>query len=144
MKYILSFLLFFSLSTLSGADFYDINWEDSYKEALAEAKIQNKYVMVLITSKRCKWCKKLKRYTLTNDAVVNRLNDKFISVELTRKRDDYPQKELRARAVPTTYFLDADGNKIMNRPVIGYWNVRNYLSQLDVVDYQIQRKEKKK
>jgi thioredoxin-related protein len=129
-------------TSLSGGDYDDIDWADSYKEALHLAKANNKYVMVLITSKRCKWCKKLKRKTLSSDPVIEKLNSKFVSVEVTRRKDEYPHRKLRARAVPTTYFLTPDGRAVM-RPVIGYWNRTNYLSYLDDVDRKIRRLEKK-
>jgi thioredoxin-related protein len=144
MRFLLFTFLIFSLNSLFGSSIKDINWEYSYEDALKEAKKQNKYVMVLITSKRCKWCKKLKYRTLSNAKVINTLNDKFISVEITRNVDDYPKRELRARAVPTTYFLTPNGKKIMKRPVIGYWNVTNYLSHLNVVDRFIKKIEGEK
>jgi len=131
-------LLSVSDSILSAGEYDDIDWADSYQEALNLAKAENKNVMVLITSKRCKWCKKLKRKTLSKDSIINKLNSNFISVEVTRKRDDYPYKTLRARAVPTTYFLTPEGKTIM-RPVIGYWNPSNYLSYLKDVDRRVKR-----
>jgi thioredoxin-related protein len=121
----------FSISLFgNSADFEDINWNADYEEAINIAKIDKKPTMVLITSTRCKWCKKMKEKTLSNENIIGRLNSKFSTVEVTRKSDEYPEDVLRARAVPTIYFLDTDGKPMM-RPVVGYWNVENFQSYLD-------------
>jgi thioredoxin-related protein len=112
-----------------GGDYEDIDWEVDYSDAIKVAKYQNKPVMVLITTKRCKWCKKLKNRTLSNDTIIGKLNSNFVAVEVTRRKDDYPYKKLRARAVPTIYFLDANGKPLM-KPVIGYWNIKNFNSYI--------------
>lgn len=121
-----------------GGDYEDIEWSFDYEEAVQTGLKQDKPIMVLITSKRCKWCKKFKAKTLSNDKIINRLNNDFITVEVTRKKDDYPYKKLRARAVPTIYFINKNGKPVM-RPVIGYWSIENFNSYLD----DAQRKIKK-
>jgi len=119
------------LSTLAfGSEYDDIDLKVDYDEVVEFSKIQNRPAMVLITSKRCKWCKKFKKRTLSDDKIINRLNENFVVVEVTRKKDDYPYKKLRARAVPTIYFIDGNGKPFM-RPVIGYWNIENFNSYLN-------------
>jgi len=123
---LLPFIVFLSY----GGEYDDIDLKVDFEEAVDIGKVENKPIMVLITSKRCKWCKKFKKRTLSDDKIINRLNDKFEVVEVTRKKDDYPYKKLRARAVPTIYFLNSDGKPFM-RPVIGYWNIENFNSYLN-------------
>ena len=122
-------------------DYEDIDFKIDFEEAIEIGQIENKPTMVLITSKRCKWCKKLKTRTLSNDKIINRLNDKFTVVEVRRKQDDYPHKKLRARAVPTTYFVDFQGKPFM-RPIIGYWNTENFSSYLDKAERKFKRLKK--
>jgi len=124
-----------------GGEYDDVDLKIDFEEAVEMGKIENKPVMVLITSTRCKWCKKFKKKTLSNDKIINRLNDKFSVVEVTRKKDDYPYKKLRARAVPTIYFVGADGKPFM-RPVIGYWNIENFDSYLDDAERRFKRSKK--
>jgi thioredoxin-related protein len=82
---------------------YDqVSWANSYEEALEEAKILDKRVMVLITTQQCKWCKRLKKKTLRNKKLVERINDQYVSVQVTRDVDKYP-KFLRAKVVPSTH-----------------------------------------
>lgn len=117
----------------------EINWVDEYEEAVAKAKLENKNIMLLITTNTCRWCRKLEATTLQDEAVISRLNKDFVSVHATRDFDDYPL-HLQARAVPTTYFLDTNSQPII-RKVMGYWNAEDYLSYLDDVDYKLGRKK---
>ncbi|HIC42850.1 MAG TPA: DUF255 domain-containing protein [Sulfurimonas sp.] len=41
----------------------ELNWANSYNEALLIAKAENKNIMLLITSKTCRWCRKLESNT---------------------------------------------------------------------------------
>jgi len=117
----------------------DLNWANSFKEALVQAQAEDKQMMVLITTETCRWCRKLESETLTDETVINRLNKDYVSVHLTRGVDEYP-RYLSAPGVPATYFLDRAGQPIIKR-VMGYWNVEDYLSYLDDVDYKLGKKE---
>ena len=139
MKHIGIVLL--SFFYLFGGDYHDIDWALDYRDAIKEAKSSKKSVMVLITSKYCKWCKKLKRETLSNDIVIDRVNREFVAVEVRRGAKNYPYRHLRARVVPTIYFLYNNGKPIM-RPVRGYWSVENFLSYLDDAQRRMARKRK--
>ncbi len=125
-------LLFAAL--LSGAE---LSWADSYADAVAKAKAENKNVLVLISKDRCRWCKKLKTTTLQDEAVVARVERGYVAVEVTRGVDDYPEY-LKAKMVPMSYFLYPDGSLIM-RGVAGYWSTEDYMSFLDDVDYKIKK-----
>jgi len=116
-----------------------LNWADSYADAIAKAKSENKNVMLLITTHTCRWCRKLESETLVDESVTARLNRDYISVHVTRGEDEYPES-LNAPGVPATYFLNAEGEPIIKR-VMGYWNVEDYSSFLDDVDYKLGRKE---
>jgi len=132
------FLVILCLSVISlYAD--GLNWAESFDEAMAKAKAQNKDIMVLITTNTCRWCRKLESQTLSDAEVYTRLNKNYISVHLTRGEDEYP-RFLEAPGVPTTYFLNHNARPLIKR-VMGYWNVEDYLSFLDDVDYKTGKKE---
>ncbi len=133
----LKLFLFLSLCLLP-LQAKEIQWAGSFKEALLQAQAEDKNMMVLITTKTCRWCRKLESQTLTNPEVIDRLNRDYICVHLTRDQDEYP-RYLNAKGVPTTYFLNRAGQPIIKR-VMGYWNVEDYLSYLDDVDYKLGRK----
>ncbi len=133
------FLLILCLSLLS-LNAAELVWAHSFTEALAKAQAENKNMMVLITTETCRWCRKLESQTLTDEAVIARLNKDYVNVHLTRDVDEYP-RYLDAPGVPATYFLDRAGKPIIKR-VMGYWNVEDYLSYLDDVDYKLGKKER--
>jgi len=135
MKKIL-IILCINVFTLFGAE---LNWAGSYKEAIIKAKTENKNVMLLITTKSCRWCKKLESETLSDNSIVSRMNKDYISIHVTRGEGGYPE-ELVATGVPASYFLNSDGKPIIKK-VLGYWNVEDYHSFLDDVDYKLGRKE---
>jgi len=135
MQKILITLLLSTLSLFSA----EINWAKSYKEAISKAIAENKNVMVLMTTHTCRWCRKLESQTLTDAGIIERINRDYVPVHVTRDEDEYPAS-LDAPGVPATYFLNARGEPIIKR-VMGYWNVEDYSSFLDDVDYKLGRKE---
>jgi len=116
-----------------------LQWLDSYEKAVPLAKAQNKNIMLLVTSKTCGWCRKLERVTLEDEMVIERLEEAYIVVHVTRGEGKYPQK-LQVGPVPATFFLNAEGELIIDE-VIGYWPPQDYLSYLDDVDYKLGKKE---
>ena len=131
-------LLILSLSLLS-LHAADLNWAKSYQDAVSKATEQKKNIMLLVTTKTCRWCRKLESTTLKDESVVSRLEKDYVSVHVTRDVDEYPC-HLKVKGVPTTFFLDVSGKPIIKK-VIGYWNVEDYLSYLDDVEYKLGKKE---
>jgi len=135
--YKLLLILFFTCNVFSA----DIVWAKDYATAIKQAKKENKRVMLLITSETCRWCRKLESTTLEDKVVVDRLKKDYISVEVTRDIDKYPER-FKAKVVPITYFLASDEEIIM-RGVMGYWSSEDYLSIMDDVDRYYKKKLKK-
>ena len=133
------FLLVFILTC--NAFSADIVWKSDYKSAVKQEKKEHKRILLLITSTTCKWCRKLESTTVKDNNVVKRINQDYISVEVTRHQDVYPKK-FQAKVVPITYFLDNDEEVIM-RGVMGYWSSEDYLSIMDDVDRYYKKKLKK-
>lgn len=119
-------LLVFMAVYILGAD---INWNTSYDQALSKAKKENKPLMVLITSEQCRWCRKLENITLQDESIVNRINGNFQVVNVTKDKSNYP-KNLTAKMVPMSYFLDPKTGKVLYS-IPGYWESEDYNSILD-------------
>lgn len=119
-------LLVFMAVYILGAD---INWNTSYDQALSKAKKENKPLMVLITSEQCRWCRKLENTTLQDESIVNRINGKFEAVNVIKDKSNYP-KNLTAKMVPMSYFLDPKTGKVLYS-IPGYWESEDYNSILD-------------
>ncbi|MDP2851609.1 MAG: thioredoxin family protein [Sulfuricurvum sp.] len=106
----------------------DIAWNDTYEQAQAKAKKESKPMLVIITTEQCRWCRKLEATTLSDDEIVSKINSRFVPVHLTRDKSVYP-KNLTAKMVPMSYFLDGNGKILYSMP--GYWPVEDYQSILD-------------
>ncbi|WP_295052772.1 DUF255 domain-containing protein [Sulfuricurvum sp.] len=105
----------------------EIGWSDTYEEALAKAKKESKPLLVLITSEQCRWCRKFEATTLQDEDIITELNSKFVTVHVTRDKSIYP-KNLTAKMVPMSYFLDGNGKVAYSIP--GYWSSEDYQSIL--------------
>lgn len=106
----------------------DIAWNDTYEQAQAKAKKESKPILVIITSEQCRWCRKLESTTLADNEIVSKINTQFAAVHVTRDKSVYP-KNLTAKMVPMSYFLDSTGKILYSMP--GYWPVEDYQSILD-------------
>ena len=106
----------------------DIAWNDTYEQAQAKAKKESKPILVIITSEQCRWCRKLESTTLSDNEIVSKINSQFSAVHVTRDKSAYP-KNLTAKMVPMSYFLDSTGKILYSMP--GYWPVEDYQSILD-------------
>jgi thioredoxin-related protein len=107
----------------------EVQWNDSYEQALAKAKKESKPLLVLITSEQCRWCRKLESTTLQDDEIVLRINTKFQAVNVTKEKSVYP-KDLTAKMVPMSYFIDPKTGKVLYS-IPGYWGIEDYSSILD-------------
>lgn len=66
----------------------DLNWQENLEQALAQAKKENKAVLVNFTgSDWCIWCKRLTEEVFAKDEFESYANDNLILVKL-----DFPRK----------------------------------------------------
>lgn len=124
LKFLL--LLFPLLINASGT-----GWGNDFEAAKARAAKEGKSIYVLITTERCRWCKKMKQTTLADPGIRARISRLSVPVELTRNVDRYPG-ELKAPMVPMHYFLDAQGAVLAKFP--GYWGGEDFNAFLDDVE----------
>ncbi|KFN40112.1 MAG: hypothetical protein JU82_04565 [Sulfuricurvum sp. MLSB] len=106
----------------------EINWNSSFAEAQVKAKKESKPMLVIITTEQCRWCRKLEATTLEDDTIISTINSKFSAVHVTRDKSVYP-KNLTAKMVPMSYFLDPNGKVLYSMP--GYWPTEDYQSILN-------------
>ncbi len=117
----------------------EIKWLHNYDKAVVKAISQNKKIFLLLTSETCRWCRKLEATTLEDPTIVERINQKYIAVALTRNKDSYPAY-LEAKMVPMSFFLTQKGRVINSMP--GFWNVEDYHSILDDVNYHLKKQNR--
>jgi len=102
MKKIIILLLMLSALFSQG-----VEWRHDLKNASMEALKENKKIMVLMSSKSCRYCKQMHKEVFSNEAVAEFLNKNFVSVELDVNEDSYPPF-LNVQGVPATFFFSAD------------------------------------
>ena len=112
--------LFLSLSSTHA----DNSWKTDLEAALAEAKSQNRYVLVDFTgSDWCGWCIKLDKEVFSQEAFKRFAADNLILVEIDFPRKASQSKELKAknkklaekygiRGFPTILVLSPDGGLV--------------------------------
>lgn len=125
-KKLLILLCMVLFATLVNAD--DLEWADSFEQALQKAKKSDKIVMVFFEMQECPTCEYMKDVTFDNSSVSEYIETNFIPVAIDIYKDKAPAG-LKAYGSPTTYFLDKNGNKI-GRQIVGGMRAGDFLEQL--------------
>ena len=126
-KIILSILL------LTGSVF-SLDWVKDIDTALEIAKKEHKTIMVMVEGEHCRWCKKMKGRTLSDESVEKRL-EKFVVVKVMRENGNAMAKLPPVQGVPTIFFMKAD--KAIVEEIIGYFNVEDFTSYINDVEKKV-------
>ena len=105
----------------------ELHWEKGLQTAFDKASADNRPLMVMVESKSCRWCVKMKKRTLEEDRIAARLQG-YVLVKIDRdevKSEFVPY----AKYVPTIYFMTPK-KKILER-VTGYFGVPDFNSWID-------------
>jgi len=135
MKYLVSIILFTTLLFSS-----DLGWPSDYEKALIQAKKENKFVYVLITSDSCRWCRKFEQTTLLDMDIEDRLEEEYITLHLSRDQHKIPLK-FKTSPVPRHYFLDQKGDILYD--TLGYRDVELFNSFMDNAKQRYDSKNRK-
>ena len=122
-----------SIFLLTGAVFA-LDWVKDIDTALEIAKKEHKVVMVMVEGEHCRWCKKMKGRTLSDDTVEKRL-EKFTLVKVMRENGNAMAKLPPVHGVPTIFFMKEDREVI--EEVVGYFNIEDFISYIGDVEKKI-------
>ncbi|MEN8303598.1 MAG: thioredoxin family protein [Campylobacterota bacterium] len=126
MKHFILITLF--ISSLFSAN---IDWLHDYNKALSLAKAQNKDVYLFVGADECRWCDVFIKMTLSKKEVIQKLEEDYILLYMSRDKHDIPEKFERY-GVPRHYFLTYTGKIIHSdrgsREPAGFYDI------LDEVD----------
>jgi len=129
LKRVLTILLLLS-ACLSA----DIVWQKDIPTALQLAQKEHKLVMVFVEGETCRWCKKMKHRTLSDESVDKRLQA-YISVKVFRENKEDMKDLPEIQGVPTIFFMTAE-KKILES-VIGYYTVEDFISYINDVEKKV-------
>jgi thioredoxin-related protein len=110
---------------------FSVEWSKDLDTAFSIAKKEHKNIMVLVESKNCRWCKKLKHRTLSDEAVEKRL-EKFVTVKVMRE-DAFAMSELpEVKGVPTIFFMNED--RVISDEILGYVDVEDFIYYINDIE----------
>jgi thiol:disulfide interchange protein len=107
-------------STAGNAPTHIIFIENSWDEALKQAKLQNKYIFVDAYATWCGPCKMLKAKTFTDNKAAAFYNSNFVNVAIDMEKGQGPQlaQQWQLRAYPTLIIFDPKGKPVLGS--VGY------------------------
>lgn len=112
--------------------FADLDWAESYKEALDQAKKEHKKVLIMFSKEDCKACNKMKTEVYSDPEVSEYISTFFIPVEIDT---EYDRREgYKVYGTPTYYFLDSNGEQI-GRMMVGGADAKTFLKKLQEVEH---------
>ena len=134
------FILLLLVNLLFSEEIGELTFSNDYKKGRDEETTQKTRGVRQKTSSSCRWCRKFESTTLTDWTVAEKLEGKYLGVNIDRDNDYFP-KHLKHKRVPRHYFLTPDEQVIYT--FLGYWNVEDFTSYVDDVDWQYSDKLKK-
>ncbi len=102
--------LFLLVLFLTSSLFADLNWAEDYETGLAQAKKENKKIIIMFTLSTCQVCKQMKDKVYTQKKVMDYVEKYFVPIELNLDFDD--KEGYKVYGTPTFYFLDSNGKQI--------------------------------
>ena len=91
-----------------------IAWVTDFDKALAQAKQENKPVLVDFYADWCGPCKMMDKQTYTDAAVISEMNN-WINVKIDVDKNEALSKRYDISAIPTTVLLSPDGKTISSK-----------------------------
>ncbi|WP_373035623.1 thioredoxin family protein [Sulfurimonas sp.] len=102
MRFILFITLFLSMLHAN-----HVSWYGDFDKAHQQALKENKKLMVLLIKKDCVPCKEAIKDAFINKPYIDKINDEFISVIITKdQKSSYPIEMLYTLEYPSLFFLD--------------------------------------
>jgi len=111
----------------------DLKHADSYTDAIEQGIKEKKSVVLFAHSPFCPWCRKMEADTLSNQKVIQLLNEKFIFVTIDLSTDieteDVPKRFL-PQGTPTTFVIDPTTQEVQFT-MRGYKKAKSFIWRLN-------------
>lgn len=116
---------------LLSSTLFSVEWSKDLDTAFTLAKKEHKKIMVLVEGKNCRWCKKLKHRTLSEEAVEKRL-EKFVTVKVMREDPSAISALPEVKGVPTIFFMNED--KAILEEILGYVDAEDFIYYINDIE----------
>ncbi len=93
----------------------NINWH-TFGEGMELGKSEKKMIFIHFYADWCFYCRKMAKETFRNPSVISSLNNDFVAIWVNSDKNRKVASVFGVRALPTTWFLTAKGEKIGNLP----------------------------
>jgi len=115
MKKILIILAGLSIFCYSVSQAIEPDWQSWSDETLTKAKQNKRFILIDLTAKWCKFCKKMELTTYRDKSVINELNNNYIAIKADE--EEYPELASRFAKVgrPGTIILDSNGQQLITK-----------------------------
>ncbi|XP_058246984.1 anterior gradient 1 [Hemibagrus wyckioides] len=119
-------------NTLSRGWGDDINWVETYEEALENAKESNKPLMVIHHLEDCPYCQDLKKAFAENESIQKMAKEDFIMLNLLNETSD-PNMAPDGYYVPRILFVDP--SLTVRADIISKYSNRKYTYEPGDMDF---------
>ena len=116
---------------LLSSTLFSIEWSKDLETAFNLAKKEHKNIMVVVEGENCRYCKKLKHRTLSDEAVEKRL-EKFVTVKVMREDASAMSVLPEVKGVPTIFFMNED--KVISDEILGYVDVEDLIYYINDIE----------
>jgi len=119
-------------AALSGsqAESTGVSWV-GYDEGMALGKKEGKKILINFYADWCGYCKKMNREIFTQSEPADFINQNFVPIRLNADIEQQLAEAYRVSGLPTTWFLDKNGEGILNIP--GYLPKEMFMSYMKFV-----------
>jgi thioredoxin-related protein len=116
---------------LLSSTLFSIEWSKDLETAFNLAKKEHKNIMVVVEGENCRYCKKLKHRTLSDETVEKRL-EKFVTVKVMREDASAMSVLPEVKGVPTIFFMNED--KVISDEILGYVDVEDLIYYINDIE----------
>lgn len=104
-----------------------------WKEVLAKAKLENKYIVVDCYTDWCGWCKVMDKETMTNDEVIATIHQNYIAVKVDMEHGEGVKMAMKYHisGFPSFLYFNPDGRYVYQSA--GYQKKDAFLAELKKV-----------
>ena len=103
----------------------------NYDDALELAKKEDKYILALVSTTGCPFCERTKKYVLTNEKVVEIINNHYIFVNFERPNTHTYPDFLSSAFCPTMHMIDSKTEDILYQ-IMGYKTPRKVIKEISM------------